>query len=248
MGRNYYKSYRGCFMFRGDRLERLMDEQGMSQGKLSRAIGVSQVTISRLINKPDAQGSKFTHKIAEILGTNSHYLMGESDDPSPMATGEGRLPFRAGGAMQGFSGRGEKRDADLVQVQQFDIGLGMGGGGFLDGEINGKQRTFFRAWLRQFTRTEPEHLLWTTGIGDSMMPTIGDHDVILIDTSDRVPRVADKIWAISLGNMGMVKRLRPTKDGTGMRIMSDNQAVPEEIAYDGEMHVIGRIAAAVRRF
>ncbi|MCB2051793.1 MAG: helix-turn-helix transcriptional regulator, partial [Novosphingobium sp.] len=77
-------------------------------------------------------------------------------------------------------------------------------------------------------------------------PTIQDADVILIDTAQRTPRIWDKLWAMEMGGMGMIKRLRPTKDGQGIRLLSDG-GLPEEIAFDGEMTIVGRVVAIVRK-
>lgn len=39
---------------------------------------------------------------------------------------------------------------------------------------------------------------------------------------------------------------RPMPDGS-VKILSDNDRVPPEIAVDGEMHVIGRVVAVIRK-
>jgi phage repressor protein C with HTH and peptisase S24 domain len=80
-----------------------------------------------------------------------------------------------------------------------------------------------------------------------MMPTILDSDVVLIDTSQKTPRLWDQLWAVDMGGMGMIKRLRPTKDGTGMVLVSSNPDVPDETAYDGEMNIVGRVVAIMRK-
>jgi phage repressor protein C with HTH and peptisase S24 domain len=79
-----------------------------------------------------------------------------------------------------------------------------------------------------------------------MMPTISDHDIVVVDRSDRIPEFGDKIWAIIYGGMGMIKRLRKLPDGT-MQISSDNQLVRDARAADGELHIVGRVVAAVRK-
>ena len=43
----------------------------------------------------------------------------------------------------------------------------------------------------------------------------------------------------------MIKRLR--KSEHGWRIISGNPNVPEELAVDGEMSIIGRVEAVIRR-
>ena len=84
------------------------------------------------------------------------------------------------------------------------------------------------------------------GLGDSMAPTIGSNDQMLIDRSIDTLRVADQIWAFSFGGVGMVKRLRPRPDGS-IAILSDNPAVPEDRAVDDELFLIGRVVAIVRK-
>ncbi|OCC25671.1 hypothetical protein MB02_01255 [Croceicoccus estronivorus] len=116
-----------------------------------------------------------------------------------------------------------------------------------DVPVTGVRRVFSRSWIRNFTKSPMEYLMFATGIGDSMTPTILDSDILLIDTFDKTPRFADKLWALEMGGLGMIKRLRPTKDGEGMRLLSSNPDVPEDVAYDGEMQIVGRVAGIFRK-
>lgn len=150
--------------------------------------------------------------------------------------GDSRLPFR---------GLEPVRDPDLVELAEIDLRYGLGGT-YLDSPVEAETRTFSREWLRYFTQAPPEHLFWTRGDGDSMEPTIRSGEVILVDRSQITPRMGDGIWAVALGEIGMIKRLRPMPNGT-VEIHSDNPVVPPAIAADGEMHVIGRVVAVVRR-
>lgn len=136
-------------------------------------------------------------------------------------------------------------DADLVEIDQVDLRFGMGAT-YLDGPVETEKRVFSRSWLRNFTRSAPEQLFWTLGDGDSMEPTIRSGEVILIDRSQDTLRSADGIWAVTVGDIVQVKRLRPRANGS-VEILSDNPAVPPDLAVDGELHVIGRVVAVVRR-
>ena len=78
------------------------------------------------------------------------------------------------------------------------------------------------------------------GEGDSMMPTLLDGDIVLIDTAQKQITQQDRIWALSYGDLGMIKRVRRLPNGV-YRITSDNEVVePIEVA-DEEMHVVGRV-------
>lgn len=135
---------------------------------------------------------------------------------------------------------------DDVEIQQWDVAYGMGAGGYLDLPVTGERHKFSRSWLRQFTSAPPEKVFLADGTGDSMFPTILDADKVMIDTTQREVRMADRIWAAAYGNTGIIKRLRPSPDGS-VKILSDNPSVPPEVAFDGELFVVGRVVAIVRK-
>lgn len=222
-------------MIIGDRIRQLIAERGTSQAALARNIGVSSQAVSKMVLGGTTDSPKL-YQIAKFLGTTPEYLTGETDDPSSPPPGGHKGP--------GLAQPQEKQD--VVELQQFDLAYGLGSTFIHDVPVTGVARSFSRAWLRQFTDSPISNLFWANGIGDSMMPTIQDADDVLVDTAQRTPLIWDKIWALEMGGMGMIKRLRPTKDGTGMRLLSDG-GQPEEVAYDGELNVIGRVVAIARK-
>jgi phage repressor protein C with HTH and peptisase S24 domain len=54
-----------------------------------------------------------------------------------------------------------------------------------------------------------------------MMPTILDGDLVIIDRAQNTPKQQDRIWALTYGGWGMIKRLRSLPDGS-LQINSDN--------------------------
>lgn len=223
-------------MTMGDRIKQRLAELRISGAELARRVGVTQPTISDLINGK-SRGTTHLHAIARELQTTSAFLLGETDhvaDPGNM--GERQMPFRHAPM---------EADPDMVEVAEFDLGYGLGGT-FLDGPLEAEVRRFSRAWLRTITDTAPEHLVWTRGRGDSMKPTIQDGDPILIDRSKITPEMGDEIWACAYGDVGMIKRLRPLPNGT-VEVHSDNEVVRPFIAADGELHVVGRVIARINR-
>lgn len=134
---------------------------------------------------------------------------------------------------------------DFVELDEIDVAYGLGAS-FVDVPIATKKVTFSRQWLRHFTDSSPEHLFLATGIGESMHPTIHTSDVVIVDRSQATIKGGDQLWALAYGDVGMIKRLRPMPDGS-LKILSDNQAVPPEVAYDGEAHLIGRVVCVARK-
>ena len=65
----------------GKRIKDLLRERGMTQAELARLVGTKQQTISYIVAEATpAQSSRYTHKIAEVLGVNPNWLQsGEGD-------------------------------------------------------------------------------------------------------------------------------------------------------------------------
>lgn len=211
-----------------ERLSEAMQGQGIDQSALARELGVTQGAISKIVLGKTAN-SRLMPRIATHLGVSLAWLLGMSDDRG----GSERSPTRA-----------DNDDADEVEIDSIDLSYGMGGT-FLDSDtIEVEKIKFSRSWLRQFTNSPPNVLFSTRGAGDSMMPTIHDRDVVIVDRSQNSVDMGDKVWAVVFGGVAMIKRLRPMPDGT-VKISSDNQLVRDELATDGDLFIVGRVIAKV---
>ena len=220
-------------------LKGIAEHAGLTPAALARRARVAVTTINRpfsgisthRLSQPTLD--KLRSAFADYPGWNA-YLRGD-DDPDFID--------------QGISMRHRQRPSgvaqDLVELDEVDLRYGMGST-FAEGHIAVEKRPFSREWLRSIKHTAPQHLSWAIGDGDSMEPTIRSGEVILIDRSLDTPRMDDGIWAVVHGEIGMIKRLRQLPDGT-VELHSDNQLVRPQIAVDGELHVVGRVVAVVRR-
>jgi phage repressor protein C with HTH and peptisase S24 domain len=163
--------------------------------------------------------------IARELQTTTAYLAGETDDPA-----EGALPVPTPQLIA--------EQLDLVEIHQIDLAYGLGGT-FTDVPIQVEVLRFPRAWVAAITSSPPELLTFARGRGDSMAPTINNNDMILIDRSQRTIREQDSIWALTVGDIGMIKRIRVR--GPKVQILSDNDKVSPDEAHVDEVNVIGRV-------
>lgn len=220
-------------MIIGQRIEALLAEKGWSQAELARRIGVSQATIWKLVSG-ESRGSKYLVLIARSLGTSPEYLMGDTDDPHP-GDGWTELQRRAAGPDM----------SQIMMIRQIDLRFGAGAT-YLEQHVEENLGAFPRGWVRQFTDAPAEKLVWTRTKGNSMAPTINDGEPILIDMREKSIDDGDLIWAFAYGETGMIKRLRPHPDGS-VEILSDNQNVPPARAVDGELHLVGRVVAVLKR-
>ncbi len=160
---------------------------------------------------------------------------------SAHATAETRLPYRPQEPIPAFG----SPPPDLVPVREIDLTFGMGAT-YLDVPVTEEVHHFPRAWLRRYTRSSPDKLFFAQGIGDSMQPTLYDSDLLLIDTAQNSLNMADRIWVITYANCGSIRRLRAMPDG-GVAVIADNALIPREVAYDGELNIIGRVVAYQRK-
>ncbi len=134
----------------------------------------------------------------------------------------------------------------LALIDEVDLALGMGAT-YLDGTAEVKGRAPFRMeWLRGLYDGPVSALKVVQGRGDSMEPTIRDGDIVLLDTSSRRLDDQDMIWAVSYGDLGMIRRLRRLPSGA-LLMSPDNPVVRPTEAHDGECHIMGRVIFIGRR-
>lgn len=133
---------------------------------------------------------------------------------------------------------------DLVTVAEIDLAYGMGGT-YSDIPIEREVLHFPRTWLESITTTPPSQLTFARGRGDSMQPTLQDGDIVLIDHSIRTIREQDAIWALTIGDIAMIKRVRVK--GERVSILSDNDRVSPDEVHHEEINVVGRVVFIGRR-
>lgn len=222
----------------GERVAARIEELGLTRSEVAKRTGMSQPSITRLITGATRETGKL-FELANALETSAEYLIGRSSDSTPSGLQDRRLPFK-----------GEQRvldRGDEVYIPQIDLRYGMGGT-FLDQPVESETFSFSRAWLRYFTDVSPEKLRWIRGVGNSMEPTISDGEPLLVQLG-ALMTVSDLIWVFAYGEIGMIKRLRPRPGPEGcVEVLSDNPSVPSFTAFDGEIHLIGRVLGSMKRY
>lgn len=204
-----------------DILRTAMQQQNVSQSELARGIGITQSAIAQILSGRTAR-SKYIPEIARFLRIDLDQLIEASGGRSVVIT------------------PGE------VRLAEIDMSYSMGGGSFLEDIPDQRTTAFDPEWLASITRSPPRMLFIARGIGDSMAPTLLDNDTLLIDRGNRTLSQQDRIWAITYGDLGMIKRVRRTADGV-YHLMSDNPQISPIEATDGELHIVGRVCWVGRK-
>lgn len=213
----------------------LLEHAGLSAAEVARKAKVDAETVRR-----PATG-KATTRIS--LRTLEKLQAAYPDFPgwAGYSAAETRLPYRPQEPVPPFG----SPFPDLVPVREIDLSFGMGAT-YLDVPITEEVHHFPRAWLRRYTRSSPDKLFFAQGIGDSMQTTLYDSDLLLIDTAQNQLTSSDRIWVITYANCGSIRRLRPMPDSS-VALLADNPSIPREVAYDGELNIIGRVVAYQRK-
>lgn len=168
---------------------------------------------------------------------------GGSDDRF-VAAGAIRLPI-AGGTRRAVTGADAAEELDLVPIAVIDLQYGMGAA-YIDNPVAEDLQYFPRWFIEAITSSPPQQLTLAQPQGDSMEPTIrGGGDFVIIDRSERAVRSQDVIWAFTVGDIGMIKRLRVR--GRRVLIQSDNPNVSDDEADVEEVNIVGRVIFVGRR-
>lgn len=212
-----------------------MQRAGLNQSTLAEAVGMKQPSIARLL-RGETKTTRALDLMAQKLQTSAAFLKGETDDPAPKV-GEPRAAYHA---------LSPKQPDNAVMIPQLEIGYSMGGGSVFSDYQQTAMVPFPREWLRPMMGGTFGDLFVARGDGDSMMPTLLDGDLCIVDTAQQTILQQDRLWCLSYGDLGMIKRVRMQPDG-GALIISDNPAIADFTAYDDELHAVGRVIWIGRR-
>jgi phage repressor protein C with HTH and peptisase S24 domain len=201
----------------------------LAPSALARAAGLTPTTILRPYN--GMATTRLSQPTFEKLQSRfPEYPGWRRDSPD--------LPGLAGDRNDPHGARDE-----LTYVRSVDISLGMGNPAVVDDYPDTQMVPFNLGFIRAITKAPTDQLVILGGHGESMEPTLLRNDMLLIDTSQRIPLVSDFIWAFHYAGGGMIKRLRRIRDAGRdcFLIISDNPSVPAQTADIDDVHIIGKL-------
>jgi hypothetical protein len=210
-------------------LDRLLTEKGVDYAQLSARIGRNPAYIQQYIKRgsPRRLGEQDRARIAAYLGVWVALLGGPARRvaaPTPRARGR-----------------------DLVLVPKLAIGASAGPGASVDGEAVEGEVAFDPRWLRDLG-ADPRALSIIRVEGDSMAPTLGDGDDILVDGGDAAARLRDGIYVLRMDDVLMVKRIARAPGPGRVSVISDN---PHYRSWDdlplSAIRLVGRVIWTGRR-
>jgi phage repressor protein C with HTH and peptisase S24 domain len=230
---------------KGDRIRIVRQLSRLSQERFGEVLGTSRGAVG---NWELGKGIKHENleQIAEKFDVSLDWL----------SRGEGKPPamVRIGSTDPDYEGR----PAD--GILEIDVRAGLGGGGTLEGRevrhdgdysdpVKSESWKFPARFMREEIRATENQVVILETDGDSMEPTIGSGERIIVHTGMKMPS-PDGIFALRdrFGNI-IAKRLQVLRTGDPPRVLiiSDNKAhATEEVGLD-EIAIVGRVLWGLKR-
>lgn len=214
---------------------RIREAASLAGGKAALAAksGISERTIGYLFAGQDVKLSQL-RKIAGAANIHLEWLA------------SGRGPMRAGDPGQDLviPPQAGPPAAGTVEVQRYDVGASAGRRrrGFLEDGRVVERMVFSEEWVRRVLRRNPANLAVIEAWGDSMAPTIGDGDVLMLDIQPDGLKTG-RIYVVEVDGELLVKRIQRRMTGQVV-VLSDNAAyAPEELSREDvqQLRVIGEV-------
>lgn len=220
-----------------NRIADLRKAKGMTQDQLADAIGTTVNNLGKLERGARRLNEDWINKIAAALGCDPSEILAKAPSERPRD-----MPLDMRRAPEQMPTRNAHADAGPAKLRRVNLQLAMGDGTNLEDWFEEEPVDFDMGWLRTITSTPTNRLIVGSGVGDSMAPTIGDRDDVMINLDENRLTKLDGIYAITIEGAGAIKRLMPGRDKT-IEVLSDNPAHPNRVRnYPREaIDIIGRI-------
>lgn len=209
---------------------------GVTDAQIANALGIERSGANKMLNGKSAFNARRAGSLAALFKVPVEEILFRAGITNPLSIRESDLP--------------PSRDAHAVDgaiaIKRVDLSYAMGDGTDLADYPEEEDVLFDPGFLRRITRAPAHRLFIARGDGDSMFPTLINDDEVVIDTTQRILNMQDRIWACAFRGAGMIKRLRIVGDQQ-VEIRSDNQTVPPQTVSAEDLHIVGRVIWVGRR-
>ena len=208
-------------------LEELIRENGHDFAAISKMLGKNAAYIQQYIRRgsPRKLDEEDRRRLAEFYGVEEHLL-------GAPAVRESRRS-------------GSVTSDGLLRIKQLQVGASAGPGSLADDEF-AESMGFGPKWLRRLG-INPANLSLIAVDGDSMDPTLGDGDDIMVDHSAASRPLRDGIYVLRMDDVLLVKRVAMGPSGK-LSIRSDNPQYPDwdDVSVES-VNIIGKVVWTGRR-
>ena len=168
--------------------------------------------------------------LSRLIGRNAAYIQQYVKRGTPRHLAEGDRRVLAGyfgvaeAVLGGPEERGDHDAASLFAIPRLDLAASAGPGAVDGDERRLADLRFPLGMLRALGSRSPASLSLVRVQGDSMLPTLGDGDDILVDRDDAADRLRNGVYVLRHDDTLLVKRVRLARGG--FSVLSDNKDYP----------------------
>ena len=211
------------------KLRSLRESRGLTQKQVAKALGVTEVSVSRYESQDQRLTLPLLLQLARVLRCSVAEIAGEKTFAAPARR------------------TGPELGEEFALLPSFDLRASAGGGAIFDREREAARVAFRRQWLKSVSNAPLDQLVVIEADGDSMEPSIHDGDHMLVDRTQTNPR-RDGIYVINWDGHINVKRVTTDPARKRIVISSDNPKYPpNEAVRPDEVAVLGRVIWIGRR-
>lgn len=179
----------------------------------------------------------------------ARFMNVKPDIVTKILSGERRVqPEEMPRVLEFFEGRGDAREVpngtsppegeSLVAV--FDVTASAGHGAIVDAEEHVTNLAFSTQYLREMTSAKGGQLAAIRVKGDSMIPTIQDDDMVVIDLTKKNLDF-DGLFVMRVGEALQIKRIGRGARRTSVMVIADNSLYPPVDTERTEIDVVGKV-------
>ena len=202
-------------------VQRIIAARDLKPATLSLSAGLGQTAVRDLFRKASSPKVSTAQALAAALGLSIDQIIavgrGASADFQPLPAAQ----------------------AHLVQVM--NVSASAGYGEIVDSEYIVDRMAFPPGYLASITKAGPESLSIISVHGDSMVPTLYNNDLVMIDRSKR-DLSFDGLFVIRDDGVGLlIKRVGRASQRGFVMLIPDNKSYPTVERSRDEIEVIGRV-------
>ena len=222
----------------GERFKQVREQLGRKQFELAQRLSTDAKKISRIEKDVQLPDSRLLIQLGEQYGVRSDWLL-----QGRGSMFEQEISHANTHQTNHLGSYAEIDPEDFAYLPVYDVKASAGPGAFNDfcSQEAVQHMAFLNSWIHGSLGTTSERLVVIRAVGDSMIPTIGNGDSLLIDISPHF--AGDGLYCVQLHDTLFAKRVQRQMDHSYQLISDNPNYDPLNVTHEdeGAFRLIGRI-------